>query len=244
MGHPSLYLAARRWFGVARYLLRRPHDADFRYFRRFSGVNGLFLDIGANSGASALSYRIYDRSSRIISLEPNPAHERDLLLVRRIVGRDFSYRLQAAGRDDGESTLYVPVHRGVPLTGEASLDRNEAADNWTAEQLGISASAIELEEVRVSSATIDEMELNPHAVKIDVEGAELLVLEGMFATLERTHPVLLVEASADVSEISDRLAALEYEPYVYDPETDRIGPYRGRPTTNVFFIAGDSNNER
>lgn len=72
MASPRLYLAARRWFGVGRYLARRPHDPDFRYFNRCDGGGGLFLDVGANTGSSALSYRVFDRSSQIFSLEPNP----------------------------------------------------------------------------------------------------------------------------------------------------------------------------
>jgi FkbM family methyltransferase len=237
MGNPRLYLAARRWFGVSRYFARRPHDEDFRFFRRFDGEGGLFLDVGANSGISALSYRIFDRSSRILSLEPNATHARDLRLVRRILGSDFSYRLQAAGAEPDELTLFVPVYRGVPLTGEASLNRDEVASNWTAEQLGIAAGDIEIEEMSVEVRPVDELELDPHAVKIDVEGAELSVLAGMTATLERTHPVLLIEASAEIQDLVDQLAPFGYEAHVYSAVDDRVEPFDGRETTNVFFIA-------
>jgi FkbM family methyltransferase len=235
MKSPPLYMAARRWFGVGRYLARRPHDADFRYFNRCGEAGGLFLDVGANTGSSALSYRVFDRSSRILSLEPNPMLDPDLRLVRRVIGSDFSYRFEAAGAAPGEFVLFVPVYRGVPLTGEASLDPEEAARNWTAEQLGIPPAEIELEEVVVRVRPLDEHELSPHAVKIDVEGAEIAVLEGMAATLERSRPVLLIE-TGDPAPVLDLLAPLDYEACVYRADEDRVAPYADGVSANVLFI--------
>jgi FkbM family methyltransferase len=235
MGSPRLYLTARRWFGLGRYLARRPHDSDFRYFDRCKGSDGLFLDIGANTGSSALSYRIFDRSSRIFSLEPNPMLEPDLRLVRRVIGSDFSYRFEAAGAAAGEFSLFVPVCRGIPLTGEASLDPEEASRNWTAEQLGIAAVELELEEVTVRVRPIDDHGLSPHAVKIDVEGAELAVLEGMSTTLARSRPVLLIETS-DPAPVMEVLEPLGYEACVYRPGSDEVAPYAGGTTANALFI--------
>lgn len=235
MRSPRLYAAARRWFGVGRYLARRPHDPDFRYFGRCGGSRGLFLDVGANTGSSALSYRVFDPSSRIFSLEPNPMLEPDLRLVRRLIGADFSYRFEAAGAATGEFSLFVPVYRGVPLTGEASLDREEASRNWTAEQLGIAAAELGVEEVTVRVRPVDDHELSPHAVKIDVEGAELAVLEGMAATLARSRPVLLVE-TPDPTRALDLLEPLGYEACVYRPDSDEVVPYVGGVTANALFL--------
>src|SRR3954468_23806524 len=63
---------ARRAAELTRYALRRPHEADFAAFALFPERTGLFLDVGANTGASALSFRIYNRRSPILSIEPNP----------------------------------------------------------------------------------------------------------------------------------------------------------------------------
>jgi hypothetical protein len=48
--------------------------------------DGLFLDVGANVGQSAMSFRIFNRQARILSIEPNPDLEPDLRIVR-LVGR-------------------------------------------------------------------------------------------------------------------------------------------------------------
>jgi hypothetical protein len=50
-----------------------PHDKSYRALRHFITLrpNGLFLDVGANDGISALSFRRFDKTYRILSLEPN-----------------------------------------------------------------------------------------------------------------------------------------------------------------------------
>ena len=82
---------------------------------------------------------------------------------------------------------------------------------------------------------IDDHGLSPHAVKIDVEGAELAVLEGMTATLARSRPVLLVE-TADPGPVLDLLEPLGYEACVYRAETDEVVPYVDGVSANALFV--------
>ena len=49
-------------------------------FERLRGT-GVFLDVGANSGQSALSFRMFNKTIPIVSVEANPACEADLRLV-------------------------------------------------------------------------------------------------------------------------------------------------------------------
>ena len=82
MRRPLLYLRAWRYAKVARYLVRRAHEPEFEMFRYLGHQPGrVFLDIGANTGQSAMSFRIYDARTRIVSLEPNPALAPELEFV-------------------------------------------------------------------------------------------------------------------------------------------------------------------
>jgi hypothetical protein len=108
---PRLYHAARRATELARYALRKPHEPEFAAFGLFPDSTGLFLDIGANSGASALSFRIYNKLSPILSIEANPFHRSDLEQLKRLL-QGFDYRLAAAAEHPGELTLWVPFFGG------------------------------------------------------------------------------------------------------------------------------------
>ena len=106
---------------LPRYLASRPHDTSYRFFRNFDGQPGLFVDIGANRGQSAVSFRIHNRSYRIVSYEPNSTLRLHLRRVAQIIAGPFEFHAWGFADAAGTRTLYVPTVDGVVLTqGRAS----------------------------------------------------------------------------------------------------------------------------
>jgi FkbM family methyltransferase len=239
---PDLYVNARRAFGLVRWAARRPHESDFEFYRYAPPApsGSVFLDVGANTGNSALSFRIYDKRTPIVSIEPNRALERDLKLVRRLI-RGFDYRLVGAGDDHGEFTLYTPTYRGTPLSGYASLKRPEPGDVWWLRQNApdVEPSDVSVVEQRVEVVPLDELRLVPAHVKIDVEGAELRVLRGLRRTIEEYVPTILIERSEGFEELRAWLRDVRgYEPMTWSRAERRLVPYDpAGPAQNAFFIA-------
>jgi FkbM family methyltransferase len=227
---------------VSRYLLRRPvtHGGDFAGLARLAETDGLFLDVGASSGTSAMSFRVFNRRSPILSIEPNRVLEPELRFLKRIVPR-FDYLIAAAGDRRGTVSISVPSYRGVPLTAYSSASRADllSEDSGLRDWLGerVASRHLRVEEVASPMLPLDELELSPAVVKIDVEGSELSVLRGLSATLERSHPSLLVERSRDFEEIRQLLGDRGYRPYCYEPDREAFIPF-GPPCTgpNVFFL--------
>jgi FkbM family methyltransferase len=231
---PRVYARARLPYATARYLLRRPHDHDYAAFALFPQSDGLFLDIGANAGMSAMSFRIYHREARILAIEPNPYHERDLLWTKRVVGR-MEYGLWAAGETPGEAELYVPMYRKVPITAEASLSRRFVEESPSLrDQLGGRMRAPDFEIVcrRVEVRRLDDLQLEPAFVKVDVQGSEQPTLLGLKATLETHGPPVLVESPSEETQLF--MNSLGYEAYAYDHNNRRLKPLLG-PVTNALF---------
>lgn len=199
--HPHVYTAMRRGLLVGRYLTRRPHEDDFRAFAELSG-DGLFLDVGANSGASALAFRIYNRRSPILCVEPSVGHAFDLGLVRRLAGKT-DILFAAAGSEPGVMDLHMPYYYGLPISQFASLHEQEVAEgSWNIRQLlsspGIDRSKFELRVEKAPVVRLDDLDLAPSFVKIDVQGHELAVLKGLEQTLIRHSPALLIEVGKDL----------------------------------------------
>lgn len=238
--HPA-YRWARRLSMFVRYGCGRPHEADFAGFRHFGRRSGLFLDIGANSGESVLSFRLFNATTPILSIEPNRYHEPDLRFLKRWVRR-FDYRLWAAGDENGWATLYVPVYRKLPLTGEASFHREQALGNyWMHEQLGGNGGAkegVRLREVPVEVKRLDDLRLKPAFIKMDVQGFEAKVVAGLHDTISASRPVLLIERSGCDAALLARLADLGYTAFLYVPARDAFAPWRDEPAQNLFFIPG------
>jgi FkbM family methyltransferase len=236
MRFPSIYAPTRLPYATARYLLRRPHEHDYAAFGLFPQSDGVFWDIGANAGMSAMSFRIYQRHARIFSFEPNPYHESDLRWTKRLVG-NMEYRIWAAGDTPGLIEFFVPVYRNVPITTEASMSRRFVEESPSLRtQLGerMRSPDFRIERISVEVHRLDELELSPAFVKIDVQGAEQEVLAGMTRSLATGPPVLIEAPSAETSEF---MAAFGYAPYAYDHEQRRLVPPAGFET-NVMFVRG------
>ena len=232
------YRLSRRGYLLARYVARRPHEPDFAAFAALAGRTGSFLDIGANAGQSALSFRLYDKRTPILSIEANPYHAADLRFVKRIV-RGFDYRLVAAGETDGSVTLHVPTYRGIPITGEASVHLDHAARSWwMSEHLGTADhDRFAVSEQRVALRWLDALRLHPASVKIDVEGFELPVLRGLTETFERHRPAVMVERNPRTGDVAAHLEGLGYRAFVFDARAGRFTPYREQAAQNLFFFA-------
>jgi FkbM family methyltransferase len=215
--------------------LRRPHDPDFAAFGLLPG-EGLFLDVGASIGQSALSFRIFNRHSPILSLEPLPSHTGDLEFVGRVL-KGHRFLIAGAAEESGEATLYVPKLGTYELPAESSLNRADAlAVLKRLESDGADPRRLHLSEVRVALRRLDELGVAPDFVKIDVEGAELGVLRGLRETIAMHHPVLMIERSQRIVEVTELLTVDGYEAFVFDHHGKRFDPYTNQPTTNVFFL--------
>jgi FkbM family methyltransferase len=220
---------------LGRYAARRPHDPDFAAFGKLGG-DGLFLDVGASIGQSALSFRLFNRRAPILSLEPLPSHRNDLRLAGLVAGR-HRFMVAGAAEESRRATLYVPTLGSYELQAESSLSRDHAAaalERLRAE--GAEPSRLALRQVEVDLLRLDELGLEPAFVKIDVEGTELGVLKGLSETIERCRPVLMVERSKQIGQVVELLGASGYEAFAYDRAKDDFHPYGDLPALNVFFL--------
>lgn len=237
MRSPRLYELSMRPFTTARFLLSRVHDPEYGAFGLFPQSDGLFLDVGANSGMSALSFRIQQKRAPILSIEPNPYHAGNLKWAGRLVG-NHDYRLWAAGDTDETLRLFVPVYRGVPITAEAStmpgfVEQSASLRDMLGER--IRSPEFQVTEQTVPVRALDVLALSPAFVKLDVQGSELKALAGLRQTLTRTHPPTMVETPG--SDIDAFMAEFGYEPYVYDVSANRLVRRAGRSGyTNVIYV--------
>jgi len=230
--HPRLYAFARRQYGRLTFWLRIPHEPDFRLFAALAGERGLFLDVGANSGQSARSLRIFNAELDILSFEPNRLLEPELHFTRRMLGPSFRYRMHGLGSAAQRATLFVPVVGSSPQTPWATADRQMLERNRPAVEAELGP--FEIAEVPIEICRGDDLELHPIAMKIDVEGLELDVLRGLEATLQRDEPLLLIERNSGWPAVAAWLEARGYRLWNYDAAENKLLPQSaGAETMNV-----------
>ena len=140
---------------------------------------GTFVDIGANIGNHSLYFALILGAGRIIPFEPNPLCYRLLIqnvLVNRCLDR-FDLGRLGIGLGDRQADGFGMEERAHNL-GAAALLPGQGV---------------------ISVHRADEMlrDTDPDLIKIDVEGMELAVLDGLSGLLARRRPKLFVEVGQD-----------------------------------------------
>lgn len=147
---------------------------------------GVFVDVGAHVGYYSLkAAAMVGPTGRVLAVEPNPETIR---------------RLRANIRESGASQVAVqPVacsdSEGV-VDFFASPRENTSASSMSKVNAAQGGSVRATYHVRTRSLDAivrDSGVTRVDVIKIDVEGAELLVLKGAGETLDRYHPVVGVE---------------------------------------------------
>jgi len=150
-------------------------------------AGSVFVDVGANVGYfSLLAAHSVGNLGKVLAIEPNPTVANQLRAnVERSKLSNVIVEQAACSDSHATETLYIPDNNSL---GKASLSKVNAG--------GIAS-------VEVSSTTLDEL-ISNHSlqnvtlVKIDVEGAELMVLRGMTETIKRLRPLIALELEPDL----------------------------------------------
>lgn len=204
---------------IDHWLLHRPHDDSYRVLDALDLGDGPIVDIGANMGQSALSLRLFT-SNEIVSFEINPSMRRHLSLASRVVGR-HRFHLVGLASEAAEGQLHTPRFGRFRVTSRASLSR-EFLEDQRAELEERFGRSMEIDCAPVTIRTLDEFQLRPAFVKIDVEGLEHEVLRGAVETLTQHSPPVLYEQLHGTGEARRLLESLGYT--TFEVTDGRIHP--------------------
>lgn len=188
-------LSGRLRENLRQWLMRAVLEPDFYLFDQLRDVPGLFLDIGANRGHAAITVLRRTRRFRVVSLEPNTELRWSLMLLQLLHPWRFRFRLVAAGNQSGPAILAIPL-ADSDLSTQASLDPEEFAKPYVQERLkahGHGGKSSDFRHRPVQVCRVDDLQLVPDVVKIDVEGWEAQALEGMSRLLALHRPMLIIE---------------------------------------------------
>ena len=129
--------------------------------------------------------------------------------------------MEGLGSTSRRTTLYVPMIGPTPQTPWATADRQllENSRPSIERELG---RPFEIAEVPIRIIRGDDMRLRPTAIKIDVEGLELDVLQGFEMALAESEPLLMIERNLGSDAVAAWLEARGYELWVYDSAANRL----------------------
>jgi FkbM family methyltransferase len=179
-----------------------------------------FVDVGAHIGLYTVT-AAHETPGRVVAIEPNPLARAQLLENVSLNGlRNVTVVPKAVADEPGRALLHVPA---TPDPSFSSLDAGRFAEG---DPLDVEVTTVDAEVTRAG--------LHPTVVKIDVEGGEVRVVEGMKRTITVYRPAILVE----VTQESARELARLLEGYSgFRVAGGRLDPLEsGRGLFNALFV--------
>ena len=178
-----MHLNLAEWPDRSTYFLKRWYDLEAHLLMKaFIQPGDTVIDVGANRGMFALTAsHLVGENGKVICFEPNPNCIKTLCLeIESNNIRNIRVHRCALGMRDEDLTLSVPKYN----SGEGTLGKNLFKDNTTYEvpiQVKMGDDLLKAE--------------NPSFIKIDVEGYEVGVLNGLRNTIRSHRPVLITEVN-------------------------------------------------
>ena len=180
---------------------------------RTRGATGTYVDVGAHYGNHSVFFGMECGADRLVSIEPNPETFAGLVA-----------NLAENGLDDRATPLRTAIHPTWTRVEIEIPPWEPGPENPALTNTGM-ARVSEAAEGATPAVPLDEA-LRPFgpaaAIKVDVEGGALGVVESGRATIERDRPLLVVEALSDAEQarLESFLVPLGYEadgPYSWTP---------------------------
>lgn len=176
---------------VAQKLAAGIHD-DFFYsdpVLRQAISRSLCWDVGAHFGYHSLGFA--SLGARVVAFEPNSENTARLKLNLQknpALAKNIRIRSEALSDHDGIANFMQSSDLSGPSSGSHLSNATKPLDSLVYRNFQLVRTT-----ARRADSLILEGEESPGVIKIDVEGAELLVLHGAHELLREKKPLLLVE---------------------------------------------------
>jgi FkbM family methyltransferase len=183
--------------------------------QEFIPPGSLVIDVGANVGFFSLRFAQWvGVDGEVVAIEPEDRNYQALIATLKREGLAGRVRAMKAVAAAVAGPMFLEINRLHPADHKLSRD----------------GTGVAVEAVRLDDLVSDKGALRPSLIKIDVQGAEMLVLQGASDILRLAAPALFIELheeglqrfGASVSAILDHLSQHGYEPYWLM----RHGPHR------------------
>ena len=217
------------WIQQNIFFLGSYEDAELKVLANHLKPDSVFIDIGANFGLySLIASQHISEEGTIISFEPFPENYKSLCTnlslndLHRITAENT-----AVGSETGTLKLYYNSKENN--LGMVSYNNTQQSDFVTVNKINIDG--------YLKSKSLEKITF----IKIDVEGFEYEVLQGMKQTLQQNSPIILIEVldSKSENDVSNKphelLCEIGYKRFFIDDNGNLLSDSQNQERKNYLY---------
>ena len=248
--NPSLNLLIYNNINLFKAFL--PHEKDYYGIRLLlkNKINDAIIDIGGNLGISSMGFRRLGFNNKIYIFEPNKFIFKKYIQSKLLKNYSNIYAFNfALGKKNQLKDFFYPYYKKNCIHYFCSFNKE-----YLQNSIGITFKNKKIRIIKdsIKIKNFDNLKLKcqPKFIKIDVEGHDLEVINGMDNTISKYKPIILVEFNkSNFFQIKKKLN--NYNAWIYfysknkfeifdkkmiDCEIARTDKFNLMSIRNVFFI--------
>lgn len=201
-----------------------PHEKDFYGMLLVceNNRNNVIIDIGANLGISILGFRKLGFVNKILAFEPNYFLYKKYLTKIKKKNKDIFIKNIALGNSKGSNDFYMPFYKSKCLHYFCSFNKEYILKSINLAFPKIKKNvAIKRKKVNCNKYDNLNLKIKPHFIKIDTEGYDEFVLEGLKKTIKKFKPIFLIEYNEEYFDNIKKILK-NYDYFYYDIKKNKL----------------------
>jgi|LakMenEpi03Aug12_release.lakeMendotaPanAssembly.Ray.scaffolds.fasta_scaffold207826_3 FkbM family methyltransferase len=219
------------------------YETDFKIlkilknYHYFDNLKKPIIDIGANDGISYKTIRNFLCKTSIISFEPLKNNFKKLEILKN---KDKNYKIHNCGLSNIKikKKIYIPYFKKYPLSSFAGINKISIIYRLKISLFNKNLlKKINFKSENIKLKKLDDFNLNPSFIKIDIEGHEYECIMGALKTIKKNKPILLIEYDRNINKkINKILKKINYKSYYYDNKINYIKLHNKEKIFNIIYI--------
>ena len=213
-------------------------EKEYELIKFINKKNKVVIDIGGHKGESIVGFLKHDQFCQILSFEPIKSNYE--IILKKIKKNNVKVFNFGIANSNNKKKIYIPKINNYRFTGLSS-DNVQNLEFRLRTYFKKIYKKFQITSNFVNFRKLDDLQIIPDLIKIDVEGAELDVIKSASDTIKKYVPIMIVEYNElNFEEIKNFLKKLNYESYLYKNNTlkklNKIDEEKTKKKSNLVNI--------
>ncbi len=229
--HPLIYFIFRYLIRYTNIFEDDAHGVKYLNFKKKINI----IDVGASDGIASKFFLKNLHVNKVICYEPNKPYVK---ILKKLNFKNLIVHPYGISQKENKHQVFLPRYRfmkkNLDLVTYTFYDKKDLInqikmDFKFTKRISIVKKTIVLKKVK-------KMKFKISLIKIDVNGHEYSVLQGLQNIIKRDKPAMIIETDKNIKKIEVYLKKFNYEKYFFDTKNKTFKKIRKSYPLNSYFL--------